>query len=146
MLPVLTLDELAANPERASEIAPNAAAVLLGRLAGLQTVLLARLLAPAGNGTPDGAPPEKLLTIKEAAALLAIPPAFAYELARRGEIPTVRVGRKYIRVPLRPLQRLLDGGLSTLYKRSRRTLTDAHDRGRTPRDPHQARLDAGRNG
>lgn len=43
LAPVATLDELAAHPERASEIPPATAGALLARLAGIQTALLALL-------------------------------------------------------------------------------------------------------
>ena len=120
---VPTLDELAAHPERASEIPPAIAAGLLAQLAGLQSVLLARALAPAESG--HGEPQDRLLTIAEAAGLLSIPKAFTYELARRGEIPTVRIGRKYIRVPLHALQKCLaqkglDKGISYMYSATRK--------------------------
>jgi hypothetical protein len=47
--PIPTLDEIAAHPERANDIPSATAGALLARLAGVQTALLARLLAPAGN-------------------------------------------------------------------------------------------------
>jgi excisionase family DNA binding protein len=42
---------------------------------------------------------ERLLTIAEVAARLAIPKAYAYELVRRGALPAIRVGTRYVRVP-----------------------------------------------
>ena len=54
--------------------------------------------------------------------------AVADELARRGEIPTVKVGRKYIRVPLHALQKVLDRGLSFSYNTHRRRITHAYER------------------
>lgn len=47
-----------------------------------------------------------VLTIPEAAKLLAIGRTAAYEAARRGEIPAVRIGRSW-RVPRQALEELL---------------------------------------
>lgn len=49
-----------------------------------------------------------VLTIEEAATMLRISRQSAYEAARRGEIPTVRIGRRLL-VPRRRLERLLEG-------------------------------------
>lgn len=46
------------------------------------------------------------MSITEAADTLGIGRTLAYELARTGEIPTVRLGRRLV-VPRRALQRLL---------------------------------------
>lgn len=53
------------------------------------------------------------LTVEEAATLLGISRAFAYEAVRRGEIPSIRIGRRVL-VPKAGLQRMLDveGGAS----------------------------------
>lgn len=47
-------------------------------------------------------------TVDEAAQLLGISRNSAYEAARRGEIPTIRVGRRTL-VPRSRLDELLDG-------------------------------------
>ena len=53
-------------------------------------------------------PPTRLtLTVEEAAAVLGISRALAYELVRRGEIPSVRLGRRIV-VPVRALHAVLD--------------------------------------
>jgi excisionase family DNA binding protein len=49
-----------------------------------------------------------VLTIPEAARVLRLSRNSAYEAARRGDIPTVRIGRS-LRVPKAALLRLLDG-------------------------------------
>ena len=49
------------------------------------------------------------VSIPEAGKLLGYSRNTAYDAARRGELPTIRLGRK-IRVPKAALQRLLDGG------------------------------------
>lgn len=49
-----------------------------------------------------------VLTIEEAAKLLRISRRSAYEAARNGDVPTVRIGRRLL-VPRDRLRRLLDG-------------------------------------
>jgi excisionase family DNA binding protein len=48
------------------------------------------------------------LTVEEVAATLGISRAFAYEAVRRGEIPSIRIGRRVL-VPRAALEKLLDG-------------------------------------
>lgn len=47
------------------------------------------------------------LTVEEAARVLGISRSSAYEAVRRGELPIVRIGRRYV-VPRVALERLLD--------------------------------------
>lgn len=55
-----------------------------------------------------GIKPDRLtLTVEEAAGLLGVGRTLAFELARRGEIPTIRLGRRLV-VPRAALERLLD--------------------------------------
>jgi excisionase family DNA binding protein len=65
--------------------------------------------SPVGSGV--GAAPtsqERLtLTVEEAAALLGISRAFAYDAVRRGEIPAIKIGRRIL-VPILALNRLLE--------------------------------------
>ena len=49
------------------------------------------------------------LTVPQAAALLGISRALAYELIARGELPSLRLGRRVV-VPRRALQRFVDDG------------------------------------
>jgi excisionase family DNA binding protein len=49
-----------------------------------------------------------VLTLNEVAALLRISRGSAYEAARRGEIPTIRIGRRLL-VPTDAFERLLAG-------------------------------------
>ena len=51
---------------------------------------------------------KKTLTIPEAAEILGIGRSSAYEAARRGEIPTIRIG-KLLLVPAAQLDRMLNG-------------------------------------
>jgi excisionase family DNA binding protein len=49
----------------------------------------------------------KTITIEEAAVLLGIGRGTAYEAARRGELPTLRIGRRLL-VPVAALDALLN--------------------------------------
>jgi excisionase family DNA binding protein len=40
----------------------------------------------------------RLLNPEDVAAILGVPHTFVYALARRGEIPTVRIGERYVRL------------------------------------------------
>ena len=51
----------------------------------------------------------KTLTVEEAARELGIGRGLAYEAARRGELPTLRLGRRLV-VPVAALERLLAAG------------------------------------
>jgi excisionase family DNA binding protein len=53
-------------------------------------------LTPTRPFHPEGAP-GRLLVAEDVAALLGVPPTFVYALARRGELPSVRIGERYIR-------------------------------------------------
>jgi excisionase family DNA binding protein len=53
------------------------------------------------------------LKVEEAAALLGISRAHAYEMVRRGKLPSVRLGRRIV-IPDRALRELLDAGGSSL--------------------------------
>ena len=55
-----------------------------------------------------------VLTISEAASVLGISRAFAYELAARGELPVIRLGRRRL-VPRRALLALVgeDGSIAS---------------------------------
>lgn len=56
---------------------------------------------------------KKLLRISDVAEILDVNPARAYELARSGALPTVRLGRQY-RVDPKRLQDWMDAGGHTL--------------------------------
>lgn len=53
----------------------------------------------------------KTLTILEAGKTLGIGRSAAYEAARTGQIPTIRIGRRLL-VPKAALERLLEGGFT----------------------------------
>lgn len=50
-----------------------------------------------------------VLSVTEAAAWLGISRTLAYELVARGELPSLRLGRRVL-IPRRPLERLVEGG------------------------------------
>lgn len=54
----------------------------------------------------DGA--RATVTIPEASAVLGLSPWVGYQAAQRGEIPTLRIGRRIV-VPVPALLRMLDG-------------------------------------
>ncbi len=64
------------------------------------------------SGAIESGPERLTWTVEEAAATLGISRAFAYEAVRRGEIPSIRIGRRVL-VPRAALERLLDGGSPT---------------------------------
>ncbi len=51
-------------------------------------------------------PQKKVLTVSEAAEWLGISNGSAYEVARKGQIPTIRIGRRLI-APRVALERML---------------------------------------
>ena len=53
----------------------------------------------------------QVLTVVEAGKVLGIGRSAAYEAARRGDIPTLRIGRRVV-VPAKALERLLEGGMA----------------------------------
>ena len=55
--------------------------------------------------------PRRTRTVEEAAVLLGIGRMSAYQAARKGEIPTIRVGRRVL-VPIAALECLLGGGVT----------------------------------
>ena len=57
------------------------------------------------TGTPQ--PERKTVTVIEAAKILGIGRSAAYEGARNGEIPTIKIGRRIL-VPIAALNRKLD--------------------------------------
>jgi len=57
----------------------------------------------------DGWPGKRLtLTVPEAARLLGISRALAYDAVRRGELPSIRVGRRIV-ISRVALERILEG-------------------------------------
>jgi predicted DNA-binding transcriptional regulator AlpA len=93
-VPVPSLDELAAHPERVQELPPAVTLGLLTRVAGLEAALLVQSLAGGARhgGQPDAQDGDRLLTAKEAANTLACSIDWLYRHAAK--LPfTVRLGR-----------------------------------------------------
>lgn len=90
-----------AELERAvAEVSPLEAPVLLGELERVKVILWYRILTtPPENAHPEPMDTDHLLTIPEVADLLSVPRRYAYDLARRRDFPTIRIG-KYVRVRL----------------------------------------------
>ena len=55
----------------------------------------------------------RLLTADDVAGLLGVPRTFVYALSRRGELPTVRVGERYVRYRAQTVQDWIAGCEST---------------------------------
>jgi excisionase family DNA binding protein len=60
--------------------------------------------------------PSRLLGADEVASLLGVPTGFVYSLARRGELPTVRIGERYVRFRAPALERWIAEKESTRPK------------------------------
>ena len=91
---------------------------VIQQLAALQCRLAATWLAehdgrPSNNNSPGG---EQLLSMKKVADQLGVPVAYARDLGRRGELPVVRVGPKYVRVR----QSVLDAWITQREDRQQR--------------------------
>ncbi len=89
---VVSPAEWAAYPRELQEALSGASA------AGAGHDLASGAIAPVGD--------RLTLTVEEAATLLGISRAFAYEAVGRGEVPSIRIGRRIL-VPKAALQRLL---------------------------------------
>jgi excisionase family DNA binding protein len=135
-----SLDALLGDPAQLAALPAGTLPGLLGELERLRAALWVRLT------TPTPTPPEeadRLLTIPEVAGRLGVPTPYAYELARRGALPTVRVGPKYVRVSAAALadwttrqQKGLDNGSMPL-------VTSRHGTRRVSATTAPARPDAG---
>jgi excisionase family DNA binding protein len=66
----------------------------------------------AASGAVTSAEERLTLTVEEAASLLGISRAFAYESVHRGDIPSIRLGRRIL-IPRTALIRLAEGESGT---------------------------------
>jgi excisionase family DNA binding protein len=64
---------------------------------------------PVANGPAELASDRLTMTVSEAAAMLGISRALAYDLVARGEIPAIRLGHRIV-VPTKRLRDLVLGG------------------------------------
>ncbi len=62
------------------------------------------------GAAPDGGLERLTLTVEEAAKVLGISRAFAYESVRRQDLPSVKIGRRIL-IPKSALERLLDSAM-----------------------------------
>src|SRR5262245_24017759 len=84
-------------PERASNISPAAVPAILGQLAALQALFLARLVAGTTAQANEGGPAngDRNLSVEEAAHRLGVKPGYLYR--HSGRLPfTVRIGRRLL--------------------------------------------------
>jgi excisionase family DNA binding protein len=104
--PSPSLDALAVDPNRAGTLPPDMIRVLLARCGVVQNALIACLTEISGHAV-SGAE-DRLLSVPVVAELLAVPVSYAYELARQGKLPTIRLG-KYVRIRASALTAWLAG-------------------------------------
>lgn len=102
---VPTVEDLVEHPERVGTLPPEVAASLApeaadreARWRSLAVALLLQALSGA-HGTPAPAGEKRLLTAVDVASYLQVRKAAVYEMIRKGEIATVRLGRRRVRVP-----------------------------------------------
>tara|TARA_Y100000310_G_scaffold299145_1_gene333711 strand:- start:848 stop:1072 length:225 start_codon:yes stop_codon:yes gene_type:complete len=55
-----------------------------------------------------------VLTVEEAGELLRISRSSAYEAARKGQLPTIKIGRRLL-VPVRAIEKMLEREPATTY-------------------------------
>lgn len=60
-----------------------------------------------------------LLTADDVAGILGVPRSFVYALSRRGELPTVRIGDRYVRFRTEALEHWIESCETTSPRRSR---------------------------
>lgn len=84
-----TLEQLANDQTRVGALPPDVAITLLTRCLTLQVALVGHLLASWPRSGKDAAD-DRLLTMREVAETLSVPETYAYELARRRDLPAAR--------------------------------------------------------
>ncbi|MGA2929900.1 MAG: helix-turn-helix domain-containing protein [Solirubrobacteraceae bacterium] len=62
------------------------------------------------------------MSVDEVAGLLGVPRGFVYSLSRRGELPTVRLGERYVRYRFRTIETWIAEQESTAPKGTRRPI------------------------
>jgi excisionase family DNA binding protein len=83
--------------EGVDALRPDELPAFLAGLAALQGRAAARMAAESSRRNPQTTAAAELLTVPEVATRLRVPRQHAYELARRGDLASVRFG-KYVRV------------------------------------------------
>src|SRR5690348_12013493 len=102
----MSLDELL-DPQRVSQLTPEEAARLLPGVAAAIWALTVRAATVLTERPTSCAEPDRLLTMPEVSTITGIPESKVRELGRRGELPTVRIG-KYVRVRQADLTQYVD--------------------------------------
>ena len=94
-------------PEKAAAVSPSQVPAVLGQLAELQAIFLARLVAPNGShAAPAPSEPDRLLTAEEAAPILGMTPRWLYRHSRK--LPFARrLSRKALRFSETGLRRYM---------------------------------------
>jgi predicted DNA-binding transcriptional regulator AlpA len=84
-------------PEKAGAVSPSQVPAVLGQLAELQAIFLARLVSPNGSHpSPMPSEPDRLLTADEAAPIIGMTPRWLYRHAKA--LPFARrLSRKALR-------------------------------------------------
>lgn len=101
----LAPDALATLEQRIIATPSEALPVVLGDLERLRAIAWSRLVRTALTGDrPPDVEDDPLLTIPEVATQLHLAPSYVYDLARRGQLATVRAG-KYVRIRRSTLRR-----------------------------------------
>ncbi len=103
----MTLDAIATDPATFDALAPAEQAALYQQVAILEANLKVRLLTrcPA-EVVPE---PDRLIDAKEAAKLLGTRVDYVWAMMRRGQLPWVKVGKKYKRLSLSTVRAYLAG-------------------------------------
>jgi predicted DNA-binding transcriptional regulator AlpA len=78
-----SLDDIACNPTRARELAPDTLAMLLARCGAAQGALLAALVCLSGQGSRVERSDIRLLTVDEASAKLGVTREWLYRRGKR---------------------------------------------------------------
>lgn len=134
---LLSISDLLQDPAKVAEVPAEQIPTLLGDLERLKAILWARLTSHT-NGQAPAQAEVRLLTIPDVAGFLGVTHGYAYELARRGDLPTVRFG-KYVRVELSTLHAwIARHGEKRLDRRFNVTLISPRDRRRGTKDPKKA--------
>lgn len=69
--------------------------------------------------TPEDQPfGSRLLTADDVAGILGVPKTFVYNLSRRGELPTVHVGDRYVRFRAEAIQQWIQSCETTARRRT----------------------------
>ena len=128
-----SLNEMLASLDQViGEIPVEMLPAMMTKLSAMQGALAAKMFADASvirKGTGAAVFTENLLTVPQVAKRLAIPACRAYELARQGRLPVVRIG-KYVRVDPRQLEAWIrQRGDASLDKQVsfKDTRSDGHD-------------------